>query len=109
MKRNVSNRWQHLDCEVCFHINVLGKFGWMDIVGSITQTLSQFVIKRRLKLIMREKNNPWNIISSYREKLEKANARIAELEQQLKEANDEINSLQRRANLTERIQVQCEM
>jgi hypothetical protein len=41
----------------------------------------------------REKSNPWNIISSFREKLEKANARIAELEQQLKEANDEINSL----------------
>jgi len=37
----------------------------------------------------KQKNDPWNIISIYREKLDKANARILELEWLLKERDEE--------------------
>jgi TolA-binding protein len=42
-------------------------------------------VKKTEAYYERQKNSPWNIISEYREKLDKANARVAELEQEVTE------------------------
>ncbi|MFA6661441.1 MAG: hypothetical protein WCS56_00240 [Bacilli bacterium] len=55
--------------------------------------------KQREKCQKQLDNSPLRMLKTSAEQLEKANAKIVELEQELKQANNTINSLHKRANL----------